>query len=187
VAATASIKILKQHNFRGAAHVYSNRYHFTNGAPADAAKWLALTNAIINAEKLIYRNDVTFVEAIGYAAGSELPVYTKTDTTVGTLAPTNYGENPLEVCALLRYSTDIRTSRNHPVYLFNYIHPGLTQTTATVETLNTDQKNAITTYGAAWITGFSDGAVTHKRAGPNGAVALGAYVSPWLTHRDFPT
>jgi hypothetical protein len=45
----------------------------------------------------------------------------------------------------------------------------------------------MTTYAAAWITGFSDGAVTHKRCRPNStSLATGSIVEALVTHRDLP-
>jgi hypothetical protein len=131
--------------------------------------------------------DVTIVETIGYAAGSDVPVFSKTYATVGTFSPTGSVANtPLFVAGLVRYSTTARTSKNHPVYLFNYYHRALVIPGAEQETLNASWKSALDTYAAAWITGFSDGTHTCVRAGPNGATATGHQVAPYATHRDFP-
>jgi len=48
-------------------------------------------------------------------------------------------------------------------------------------------KTLLETYATAWISGFSDGANTYNRAGPNGAAAVARTVSGFLTHRDFRT
>jgi hypothetical protein len=70
------------------------------------------------------------------------------------------------------------------VYLFNYFHSvGFTNATSG-DLLDVNQKAAIEAYGTAWIAGFSDGATTHHRAGPNGAVAQSRLVEAQLTHRD---
>jgi hypothetical protein len=43
------------------------------------------------------------------------------------------------------------------------------------------------TYGGVWIgAGFSDGATSYNRAGPNGATATGVLVEALVTHRDLP-
>jgi len=90
-----------------------------------------------------------------------------------------------EVCALLRFATTARTSKNHPVYLFNYFH-GATANTTTVSLLAAAQKTAIETYADAWIAGFSDGTNTYVRSGPNGATAVSRLVDQYLRIHSFP-
>jgi hypothetical protein len=185
VAATPSVRILKTFPYRGTTKTYSNRYHFNGGTPADVAHWNALFDAIVLAEKAIYDNATTIVEAIGYAAGSEVPVATKSYTTVGTGAPTG-GIPPGEVAALVRYATAARSSKNHPVYLFNYYHRMHNDSTL-FDVINSVQKTLLQAYAAAWLSpGFSDGVNSYVRAGPNGATATGYLVESYLTHRDFP-
>ena len=84
MAATPSIKITKQFTYRGVARHFSNRYHFVGGTPADNAHWTTLSDAIVTAEKVIYTSVVTIVSTTGYAAGSEVPVFSKTYSTAGT-------------------------------------------------------------------------------------------------------
>lgn len=186
MAATPSILIRKHGGYKGGTKEWSNRYHFSGGTPADSAHWTTLANAIVTAEKAALSTNTTIDEAIGYAAGSDVPVWSGTYATAGTVATGAYANAPLEVAALVRYSTDVRTAKNHPVYLFNYYHRVLLDESVTTETLASTMASALGTYAADWISGFSDGANTYHRAGPNGAVALGAYVHPYVTHRDFP-
>jgi hypothetical protein len=71
------------------------------------------------------------------------------------------------------------------VYLFNYYH-GVLLPNGGGDSLTTGQRNLLGTYADAWIAGFGDGAETHERCGPHGAVATGRLVNPYVRHRDFP-
>lgn len=182
---------MKNFGYRGGTRQFSNRYHFDGSAPADSTHWTTLSDAIVTAEKAIYPSlaggGATIVETFGYAAGSDVPVFSKTYSTDGTLALTGVVPTPGDVAALIRYSTSARTSKNHPKYLFNYYH-GVSNTgvPSTKDQLLASQSSAMATYAAAWITGFSDGSGTKHRAGPNGDLATGSLVESLLTHRDLP-
>lgn len=188
-----SIVILKQFGYRGATRTFSNRYHFEGALPPDDTHWGTLADAIVTAEKAIYASAVTIIQATGYDSSSATStnphgdaVYTKAYTTVGTFTPA-MGDvvMPGDAAALLRYTTPARSSKNHPVYLFNYFH-GAYRESGTTDSLSPTQSSAIDTYGAAWVTGFSDGTITHERCGPRGAVSTGHLVNPFVRHRDFP-
>jgi hypothetical protein len=93
-----------------------------------------------------------------------------------------------EVCALVRYSTAARTTKNHPIYLFNYHHAAIVNGhVSDVDHLDANQRTNLGTFAAAWVAGFSDGTHTLVRASPNGAAATGYLVEEYVTHRDFPS
>jgi hypothetical protein len=145
-------------------------------------------DAVVNAEKATMFAPMAIVQCDGYAAGSEVPVATKVYSTAGTVTGASGSTmSPGEVVALVRYSTAARSTKNHPIYAFNYYHhvmvnPG----SAGIDLLDTNQKGAFGTYAAAWIAGFSDGTITAVRATPAGHLATGQVVEEYVTHRDFP-
>jgi hypothetical protein len=106
----------------------------------------------------------------------------------GTLTPdTGNAEQAGEVAALVRYATDARTTKNHPIYCFNYYHGTYAHTgEGDGDLLSAAQKTALEAYAAAWVAGYSDGTHTLVRCSPNGAVCRDPIVEEYLTHRDFP-
>lgn len=189
--ALPSIRVVKQFSYRGVMTNYSNRYHFTGGTPADSAHWTTLSDAIVTAEKAMHCPQSVggskIVQTYGYVAGSEVPVFSKTYTTDGTCSSATYYPVPGDVAGLIRWSTAYRSTKNHPIYCFNYYHAVGSQGGATTaDQVNTNQKTAMTTYAASWVTGFSDGSITAIRASPSGHPATGSLVEPLLTHRDIP-
>jgi len=186
MAATPSIKLEKSFSYKNQGRVFSNRYHFNGGTPADATHWHTLMDNVVTAEKALFPASCKIVAAVGYAAGSDLPVASKTYTTTGTNAASGT-QAPGDTVMLLRWATAARSIKNHPIYLFNYYHGAVMR----AETNDNDlvasaQLTALATFSAAWIAGFSDGTLTLVRAGPNGATATGALAEEFLTHRDFP-
>lgn len=187
MAATPSLKVIKSFTYRGVTRTWSNRYHFNGGTPADSAHWTTFSDAVVTAEKAtIGINVATIVGTVGYAAGSDIPVFNKTYTTAGTGSFTGWVATPGDCAALIRYATTARTTKNHPIYLYNYYHGAGYTSGADVDTLNTPQSTALGTYAGHWISGFSDGTLTLVRAGPNGATATGSLIEPKITHRDLP-
>jgi hypothetical protein len=191
VATANSIRVIKQFNYRGVVRNFSNRYYFGTHLPPDPTHWTTLSDNIVTAEKAIYptlaNSGAKIIETFGYQGGSEVPVFTKTYTTDGTLTITSGIPSAGDTAALVRWSTPDRSTKNHPIYCFNYYHgvfavSGL----VTADTFNAGQRTALQTYAAAWITGFSDGTTTVNRSRPSGNLCTGSLVEPLLTHRDLP-
>lgn len=186
MAATASLKITKTFPYRGGTREYSNRYHFAGGDPPDSATWTALADDAVAAEAGCLPSSQEIILATGYNAGSDVPVWSKAYTTSGSLTLGTSVATPGEAAALVRYTTDQRTTKNHPIYLFNYYHGARAVSSSDGDSVQGNMKTDLTALAAAWIAGFPTATHEFKRAGPNGAVALTGACETYITHRDFP-
>lgn len=185
MAATPSLLVKKSTPFIGRTQIWSSRYHFSGGTPANDAAWEAFADAVVAAEKAIYSSGHHIVEAVGYEAGATVSAWSKAYSVAGTITVGTGQPMPGDVAGLVRYSTTQFTLKHHPIYLFNYYHAALADPDDR-DKLSANFKSALETYGTAWLAGFSDGTNTYVRAGPNGAVAQSRFVNQYLTHRDFP-
>lgn len=175
--------------FMGTTRRWSNRYHFNGGVPPDLTHWTTFANAIVTAEKAILTARTTIVDATAYLAGSDLPLFTISYSTAGTKTVTgNEQHAPGDSAKVGVWLTTARSTKNHPVFLFSYWHDVLFDSSVSPDEVAPGQRSAYHTYQQSWVTGFSDGATTYVRAGPNGATGYDfkAPVPDYITHRDFP-
>lgn len=183
-----SIKIVKSFPYRGGTKLWANRYHFNGGEPADPSHWTTFAAAIAAEEKKIYSSSVGIVQAVGYNADSDEPVWTGTLSVNGTYTPAGGDrECPGDCATMIRYSTTARSTKNHPIYGYNWYHGVFNNSSDPTDIVSGPQFALYGTYAADWIAGFSDGTHTYVRALPRGATAVGAFVSFYIRHRDFPT
>jgi hypothetical protein len=181
-----SVKIRKSMPYRGNTVIWSNRWFFDKTTLPSTADRDAIAQTIWNQELVQYTTKVTIVDAIWYAAGSDVPVSTSHPTGACTLATAGHVETPGDCASLLRFSTTQRTSKNHPIYLFKYFHDVRYDTGGNADTVSPVQSGRNLTLGNLLVAGITQGAVTYKVAGPQGAVGQGVVAEPLITHRDFP-
>lgn len=168
---------------------FSNRYAIGVNEPADDAHWTTFADAVVAAERHIYRSfangGARIVEAIGYAHTSDVPVFSKVYASDGDLVATAMQSVPGDCAALVKYTTPDRSTKNHPVYCFNYYHGiGASDSGSVRDLLAAGQAAALLTYGQLWLAGISDGAGVFKRSRPTGDLCTGVVVNPNITHRD---
>jgi hypothetical protein len=188
--AEPSIRVVKSSPWKGGLREWSNRYYFTGGTPANNTAWETLFDNVVADEQQIYFSVTDIVKVLGYVAGSNIATHSKTYTTAGgslVVSGTAWPQT-LPVCALGRWTTGALSTRNHPIYAFSYWHSVLAEDTGTsdYDHLNVDQKAAMDSYTAAWVSGYSDGTHTLVRATNAGHTVTGGTCETMLFHRDFP-
>lgn len=194
MAATPSIRIVSSFTYRGATQLFSSRFHFSGGTPADLSAWHALAEDIIAGATGGVRygilaplpSHVTVVRAIGYDASSDVSVYDEDFSLNGDSVVADHASG--DSCMLLRWLTAARSSKGHPIYLFSYLHGACSASSTDGDTLDSGMRTRAQDFAQRWWdAGFTDGTNTYKRAGPNGATAVSSEVDPFVRHRDFPT
>ena len=186
MAAQSSIKWRIQSPYQGGTKIWSTTFHVTGGDWQDATHFNTFADNMEAYIRPLVMTRSTLIDATGYNGGSSLPVFSKAYNLAGTQSPGASWFAPLEVCILLRFTTDARSSKNHPIYLFNYIHDVYPNAASTPEVPDSSLKTTWTSRCGTFITGLTDGSLTRKRCGPNGAVAQTGAAETYLVHRDFP-
>ncbi len=182
-----SIRAVIESSYKGGSKRWSTRWHFTPSVDVTDAVFAALADDIDPLLLACFTPRSELVEYVGYNAGSEVPVWSATRSDAGTFDLGTRKHTPLECCSLTRYGTTQRTSRNHPVYLFQYIHDAVIDPDfEDYERLDSDQSANLGELADAWVTGFLIGGSHYKKTGPYGAVAQSALINEYITHRDFP-
>lgn len=183
--ARPSIRVIRSSPYRGGTRQWSQRF-FWSGANFDLAEFEVMADNLRDLLKLTLPDTGNIVEYVGYDIGTDVPVHTKTVTTAGTY-PSNVGHAaPLEVCALARLTTDVRTTKNHPIYGFKYFHQVPLDSGADHELLLDGYKTTLAGQIDDLLAGVSDGDSVRQWCDARGAVFQDGEVKQYVTHRDFP-
>jgi hypothetical protein len=177
--------ITKQFTYQGVGKEWSNAYSIAEGPPLGYSAWSTFAHAVVTAEKAVLQNDVTIVKAVGFDGSVTYPAYSEVFATVGTLAVSGASNAPRDCAAIVRYTTAGRSSKNHPIYAFNYYHGVADYDSGSGHPagwLYEPQRAALEAYAQAWIDGIGG----YTRATPSGEAAIDKFVDPWIRHRDFP-
>lgn len=173
--------------WRGGTREWSNLWHFTQGSWQDQTHFNAFSDAWWNYIKQFTCARVTMVDTTGYDPGSFLPVFTKAYGAAGTYTDTSNPQAAGEMCLLWRFTTDQRTTKNHPIYLYKWFHGTQTDGATAPDTLRNGIKSTADGQITNVLSGASDGTLTRHYCGPFGAVAQSGTTNVHLIAREFPT
>lgn len=185
MAATPSLKFSFQTPYKGGTKQWSTKFHFIGGIPADTAAWSAFVTDVWGQLYPYLRDDQKFVLANGYLDDSSPAVFTEIEDAFGTSTDSGLEKQTAYVATLLAWSTDAHNARGGPIFLHNYLHGAITQSTDSDE-VPSDQLTGLTAFAHRWSdagTGFSDGTNTYKRAGPEGVAGLVGTCREFVSHR----
>lgn len=198
MAAACGLTIVKKFTYRGdPTEEYSNTYWLTGSAPATAADWRTLFDALVVEEKKVYAAGVNVIRGYGYdndsghagiAGETVAAAVWSVDLTVapntivpGTMSAASSVLGPGDSATWIRWKTSRLNTKGKPIYLRKYFHPGYADT-ANMDNASTTWKTAAGLFG----TKLRDGSFTTGRtltAARHTDVLVGAGVSTYLTTR----
>src|SRR6266516_331668 len=101
---------------KGSVFNYGNRFFFNQTSIPDQSHFNTLADALTAAYKATLPTGNQIVLATGYNGGSDVPQWTKTYALNGTWTPgANDREATPDSAALMRFSTAVRSTKNHPI------------------------------------------------------------------------
>lgn len=176
------------HGYNGGSKTVSCSFHFNGGMPADNAHFVTFSDAVVADLRSCMSVGEAVVETKCYPAGSNIAAFTKSYAgATGSISNAGKTQAPAFCCAVIRWATAARTSKNHPIYLFNYFHGVFMngQLPPDNDVVESSQLSALQAFAQTWWnTGYSDGTNTYTRAGPNGASAVSRTVDSNITDHD---
>lgn len=182
------VKVTWSSPYRGGTKQWSQLWHFDGPTTwSGSTEFDTFTDALKGQLLGLLPSDTTLVEMVGYNAGSFVPVYTHGYSLAGTSSASGGVVTPLEDCALVRFTTTQRSSKNHPIYLFKWFHAVRAGGSGSAETLDSGLKSNINSNMGTILGGLSDGTNTRFYCGPFGAVAQTRTVETYTHAREFPT
>lgn len=181
------VKLIFHSPYRGGTKAWSQLWHFTGADWSGQSQFNTLVDALVAQLQGLIPSDTSIVEAIGYNAGSSVPVFTYTHTWTGTSSATSSARGALEDCALVKFTTTQRSKKNHPIYLFKWFHAVYNAGAGSNETLLAGLKTNINANMNTILAGLSDGTNTRQYCGPFGAVAQSRITEDYIHCREFPT
>lgn len=182
------IKLRYSFSWRGNTKEWSQLYHFDGPTSwADQTHFDTCATNLWNAIKSVTCARVTLIDATGYNAGSFLPVFSKTFSAAGTYTDTSNPQAAGEMCMLWRFTTDARSTKNHPIYLFKWFHGTQSDGATSPDSLRNGIHGSAASNISTLLAGISDGTNTRQYCGPRGAVAQSGTCETLLHAREFPS
>lgn len=173
--------------YRGGTKAWSQLWHFTGPDWASAGQFTSLRTALLAQLTGLLPSDTHAVSATGYNPGSSVPVFSDSFSTAGSSSASGGVVTPLEACALVKFTTTQRSTKNHPIYLMKWIRAVRAGGSGAAETLDSGLKSNISSNMTTILAGLSDGTNTRQYCGPFGAVAQTRVVEDYVHMREFPT
>lgn len=187
MATPPSGKLVWQSPYRGGTRLWSNRYYVTGPDWSGSTQFHTWVDAVWGQLQGATLAATTLVEAVAYQGGSDLPFDTYSIGAAGTKSLGTSWRAPLEECLLLKFTTTARSTKNHPIYLFKFIHCVPTGGATSPDIPDSGYVSTATSRYGNFVSGLSDGTNNRILCGPRGAVAQSMVVETYLHHRDFPT